>query len=304
MNKIFRTSCITRVGTSFCNYSTNTSSNYCLDLVKRFDYENFMAVLLLKNTSRSTALAVRSFNVELSRVTEQTSQVSTGQARLQFWDDTIEACFNTDVKKIPQHPVALEIYKAVNRSKLSKRYFKNLIKCRYDYLNRNFFITLDEMEKYSENTVSNLYYLILEGCGMLDAQSELVASHLGKAQGILNLLRGCIIARKLNFISIPQELLVKHKVSDQSILNGVSSQKLNSCVSEVAGRAYEHLQKARHLSDKLPDNCAPVFLPAVTIDGYLTKLQVVNYDIFHPSLKRKPLLWLPKLIWYKYRNKY
>lgn len=70
-----------------------------------------MTVLLLENTSRSTAIAVRSFNVELSRVSEQTSQLNTGQARLQFWENTVEACFDTDVKKVPQHPVAFEIFK-------------------------------------------------------------------------------------------------------------------------------------------------------------------------------------------------
>lgn len=116
--------------------------------------------------------------------------------------------------------------------------------------------------------------------------------------------RGCVVARKLNLIPIPQEILVKYSVSEQSILNGSSSQKLKDCVFEVASRAYQHLQKARNLTDKLPKNCTSAFLPAVTVDGYLTKLQVVDYDIFHPSLKRKPILWLPKLMWYKYKNKY
>ncbi|XP_045472605.1 NADH dehydrogenase (ubiquinone) complex I, assembly factor 6 [Harmonia axyridis] len=304
MNKLQRILFVTRTLPTNYNYSTNTTSLYCLDLVKKFDYENFMTVLLLENTSRSTALAVRSFNVELSKVSEQTSQINTGQARLQFWENTIEACYKEDVKKVPQHPVAMEVYKAVKRSNLTQRYFKNLIKCRHDYLNRNFFGSLEEMEKYSESAVSNLYYLILEGCGVKNMHADHVASHLGKAQGILNLLRSCVVARKLNFISIPQEILVKYSVSDQSILNGASSHKLNDCVFEVASRAHHHLQKARKLSDKLPSNCNSVFLPAVTIDGYLTKLQVVGYDIFHPSLKRKPLFWLPKLMWYKYRNKY
>ncbi|KAK9869855.1 hypothetical protein WA026_003579 [Henosepilachna vigintioctopunctata] len=286
-------------------YSTSSSSaDYCLDLVRKFDYENFMAVLLLKNQRRSTALAVRSFNVEVARIAEQTTQNSTRQARLQFWNDTVEKCFSKDIQKVPQHPVAVELYKAVCRSNLTKRYFHNLIRGRYSHLNLTNFKNLEEMEVYAEETVSNVYYLILEGCGVKNIHADHVASHLGKAQGIVNSLRSIVLARQLNFIPVPQEILVKYSISEEEILKGRSSSKLGDCTYEIASRAYQHLSKARNLLDKLPRDCIPVFISAVTVDGFLQKLQVEQYDIFSPSLKRKPLFWLPKMMWYNLRNKY
>lgn len=45
------------------------------------------------------------------------------------------------------------------------------------------------MEKYAERTVSNVYYLILEGCKIKNINADHAASHLGKAQGIVQQLR-------------------------------------------------------------------------------------------------------------------
>lgn len=66
---------------------------------------------MLNENARSTAFAVRGFNVEIARIGEQVTQDATGRMRLQFWDDTIDKCFLNDNTKVPQHPVALELYK-------------------------------------------------------------------------------------------------------------------------------------------------------------------------------------------------
>ncbi|KAK9693892.1 Squalene/phytoene synthase [Popillia japonica] len=89
----------------------STTADYCLDYVKKYDYENFMCVLLLKNTARSSAVAVRSFNIEVARISEQVTQKNTGLMRLKFWEDLIDKVFTKDATKVPQHPVAIELFK-------------------------------------------------------------------------------------------------------------------------------------------------------------------------------------------------
>lgn len=71
------------------------------------DYENFLCSLLLSSTVRSAALAVRGFNVEISKVQDQVSEPHLAQMRLQFWHDTLEKLFKGNV---PKHPVAQELY--------------------------------------------------------------------------------------------------------------------------------------------------------------------------------------------------
>lgn len=49
------------------------------------------------------------------------------------------------------------------------------------------------MEKYAEKSVSNVLYLILEGCHTKNINADHAASHLGKAQGLIQQLR-CVFS--------------------------------------------------------------------------------------------------------------
>lgn len=79
--------------------------------------------------------------------------------------------------------------KVVRGTKFTKRYFKNLVQARSDNLTVSIFDTLEDMEKYSEKSVSNVYYLLLEGVGVRNVNADHAASHLGKAQGLVQQLR-------------------------------------------------------------------------------------------------------------------
>lgn len=78
---------------------------------RKFDYENFVCSLLLRNSARSCALAVRSFNIEIAQIAEQVSQEAIGLMRFKFWEDTIEKCLTHDYRLVPKHPVAQELFK-------------------------------------------------------------------------------------------------------------------------------------------------------------------------------------------------
>lgn len=72
-----------------------------------------MCTLLLKNAARSTAFAIRGFNVEIARISEQVSQPQIGFMRMKFWEETIDKCYLKDPKRVPDHPVAIEIFKVI-----------------------------------------------------------------------------------------------------------------------------------------------------------------------------------------------
>ncbi|CAG9772020.1 unnamed protein product [Ceutorhynchus assimilis] len=267
--------------------TTQSPAEYCLDSIRKYDYENFLCTILLKNTSRSVALAVRGLNVEIARVAEQTSQDNIGLMRLKFWEETINKCYSKDLKLIPKHPVALELYRAISNANLTKRYLNNLVVARQNYINKTSFQTLEEMEKYLEQTMSNVYYLILEGCNIKNVHADHAASHLGKAQGIIQQLRSIPHSRQLNFIPIPQEVLIKHHLSQQDVLRGTKSEKLSNCVFEVASRAHQHLVKSRSLMEKVPKEARRVLLPAIPVSIYLDRLLRVDHDILDQHLQRR-----------------
>lgn len=289
----------------FYRYKTSiTSAEYCLESIKKYDYENFICTILLKNIPRAVALAVRGFNIEVARVAEQVSQDSIGQMRLKFWSDAIEKCYLDDFKSIPKHPVAIELFKATSNANLSKRYLKNLVSARQNYLNVHGFKTLEEMEKYVEQTVSNTYYLILEGCGVKSIDADHAASHLGKAQGIVQHLRSVPQSRRINFLPIPQDILIKNKVSQEEVLRGSESKRLTDCVYEIASRAHQHLTKSRSLADKVAAEGRPALLPAIPVSIYLDRLQKADYNILDPNLQIRSWKVLPNVYINMLKNKY
>lgn len=111
-------------------------------------------------------------------------------------------------------------------------------------------------------------------------------------------------SKNLNFIPLPQSILVKNKVSQEELLRCKPTKPLSDCVYEVATRAHQHLMKSRSLQEKVPSEGRGVLLPAVATSTFLDRLQNVDYDIFHPKLKHRQWNLLFQMWLSSFKNKY
>lgn len=68
------------------------------------------------------------------------------------------------------------------------------------------------------------------------------ASHLGRAQGIANLLRSTLYNSKKNIVSLPEELLVKYKISEEDILRNKIDTNIKDMFFDIATEAHLHLK--------------------------------------------------------------
>lgn len=85
-----------------------TPAEYCLQLVRKNDYENFLCTLLLPHNIKSAAFSIRAFNVEVAQVEDQVSDNKIGAMRLQFWTDALNNIYNDQP---PRNPVSLELHR-------------------------------------------------------------------------------------------------------------------------------------------------------------------------------------------------
>lgn len=271
--------------------SNVTALDYCANIVKQHDYENFLATLLLTKSIRSPAFVVRAFNVEIARVQDQTSDVQTAAFRLQFWQDVLKNLYKNDqtLRNVPANPIAQELFKVCCCYGLQKRHLEKLILSRNKLLKSKHFRTLEDLEVYAEESVSSLYYLLLSIAKVTNVHADHVASHLGKAQGIANILRSIHVFRSHKMVSLPMDILMKYKISQENVLRGVDSEDMRNVAYEIASRANTHLQKAKSIA--VPKIARQIFLPAAGIEQYLTKLQKCNFNLYDKSLQRgNPLL--------------
>lgn len=222
--------------------------------------------------------------------------------RLQFWEDSIGKLFDKSSSQLPQHPVVNELSISLKKSKLTKRYFDRLINARK--IQNLSFISTKQMESYAEESVSSVYYLILEILNCRNVNADHAASHLGKAQGITNILRSIHGQRsRSQYIPIPQEILMKHGVSQERFIRSKPKDKgVEDVVFETATLAHQHLEKSLALMSSVPKESKVTFLPSVTCSRYLERLRRVNFNLVDKSIVARDNLLPLALYWNRFRR--
>ncbi|SPP88742.1 NADH dehydrogenase (ubiquinone) complex I, assembly factor 6 homolog [Drosophila guanche] len=282
-------------------------SKYCMGLVEKYDYENYLSTLLLPRELRRAAFALRAFNVEVSRsVSGHQVEPQIAKLRLKFWYDSIDKCFERESQQsyVKDQPVLRELKYAVGTRKLNKIYLRRLVTARERPPNQGF-ESLRELEEYAEQTFSSLLHLLVEVSGAKDLQVDHAASHLGKAQGIATLLRAIPHAGRQQAVCVPLEVLVRHGVSQERILRSKSDDKgVEECIFEVASAANTHLKLAQQLHDQVPRPVRKIFLSAVATEGYLERLRRADFLLTHKSCVGRDTMLPARLFWKSLLNRY
>ena len=73
------------------------------------------------------------------------------------------------------------------------------------------FMTISDMETYSENTASSLLYLQLESLGIKDVNADHAISHIGKMIGISTFLRSLPFHLSQKRMVLPAQITAKVK---------------------------------------------------------------------------------------------
>ncbi|MEE6463516.1 hypothetical protein FKM82_005938 [Ascaphus truei] len=215
------------------------SAAYCLELVRKRDYEGFLCTLLLPPGSRNSAFALRAFNVELSQVKDSVSQKNLGLMRMQFWMDAVQEIYRDNP---PHHPVAQELAKAVRGHTLTKRWLTRMIDEREKNLDDRAYRTIQELETYAENTLGSLLYLTLESLDVKDVHADHAASHIGKAQGIVTCLRAVPYHSSRRQVFLPIDICMLHGVSQEDFIRGSQEKNVKDVAFDIASQAHVHLE--------------------------------------------------------------
>ena len=221
-----------------------------------------------------TYVALRAFNIELARIPDTVSTPAIGAMRYQFWRDNISAAYEGRPRKEPLSLLLarlLEILHARTEGTctLSKNWFMRIISAREQYADGRPYPNLEALEKYAENTYSTLMYLTLQSLPMNSLTADHVASHIGKASGIVAVLRGLPLVAfppppnhhsnpgpiggslergKQGAVMLPLDVMARAGVKEEEVFKqGPEAAGLRDAVFEVATRAHDHLITAAEM---------------------------------------------------------
>uniref|UniRef100_A0A2C9WAN0 NADH dehydrogenase (Ubiquinone) complex I, assembly factor 6 n=1 Tax=Manihot esculenta TaxID=3983 RepID=A0A2C9WAN0_MANES len=295
--------------------SLRSAFSYCVQQVRSYDYHHYLCLLELPPNMRKAAFAFRALNVETARAMDVASDPRIGLMRLLWWQETIDKIY---ANKLVEHPTAQALSSVISENRITKGWLKRSVEARINDARREVTDipeTLEELEKYAEDTVSTMLYMTLQAGGIRSTAADHAASHVGKASGLLLLLRSLPYhaSRNRHFSYIPTDVATKHgllaKDGGRSEVHLDSRENLCNAVFEMASVANAHLQKARALAGTVPAEARPVLLPAVPAQILLDSLSKVQFDAFDPMLEGgvlgiPPLWYQLKLKWASWRGKY
>lgn len=170
------------------------ADTYCVDLVKKHDFDSFLCGLLVPKASRAAYFAVKAFNVEIALVKDQThGNLLAGKIRFQWWRDLLDEIYKggdiSPASMIGKQPVAQALSEHVPRHDLSQRWFLRSLDARQQDFSVDQLETLDDLENYAEQGHSSILYLLLEALGVREEAADFAASHVGVSAGITTVLR-------------------------------------------------------------------------------------------------------------------
>ncbi|KAF2453559.1 Squalene/phytoene synthase, partial [Lineolata rhizophorae] len=244
-------------------------------------------------------LALRALNVETALIPDAASTPAVAALRYRFWQDAVSAAL-TPPHAAPKEPIATLLAHAAAAAAsspsagsssgsgsgsrgatsaykapvLSLPRLRRLLSARASRVEAPPPATPDALDAHAETTYASLLYLTLSAARVAHPHVDHVASHVGKAQGIVAALRGLPLlvegaprAQRGNTpqaaglaplgtsrtaLPLPLSTLADCGVRDEDLYRyGPGAENVRDAVFAVATRAHDHLRAARELAQAI-----------------------------------------------------
>ncbi|KAF2863142.1 hypothetical protein K470DRAFT_255267 [Piedraia hortae CBS 480.64] len=291
--------------------STSTSlplaRKFCISTLRQHDTASWILLPYIPPHARDAFISLRVLNLQTaasagSTPPGTTPPPSSGELipalRTHYFQNLITSSLSG--RSSPQ-PLSTLLTHAAQTAEWSPHFFTRLLTARSM---PPLYPTLNDLEKYAEQTYSSMGYLMLQALGVGSVSADHVASHVGKAEGICAVLRGVPAGLGEGRIALPRDVLVKRGVKEEDVIRrGAEARGLRDAVFEVATRANDNLVAGRRMWEGgRGEGGLEAFLPGVATGLWLERLERVDFDVFHPKLRVTD--WrLPWKVWWAWKKR-
>lgn len=248
-----------------------TPSGYCESLIRKSDYDRYLAALFAPETVRGDLFALYGFNHEIARVAGTVRNPVAGQIRLQWWRERLDEAFAGQPARVE---VLIALNSAVIRHRLPKPVFEAMIDAREFDLDPAPFGDVAALESYVDATSGNVMRLAARILGA-GAGGDPVITQAGLAYGIAGLLRALPFHAARSHIAMPLSEMAAAGVTSDQILAGQNSPKMAGLVRRICAVARSHYERI----GKIERTSLPAILPAALVPG---TLRVMSRPGFNP----------------------
>ena len=245
-------------------------------MLRRYDRERFVTALFASPDRREDLFTLYGFNLEIARIRETVSEPLLGQIRLQWWREALD---KAEGGAAAGHPVADSLADLLARHSLPRAAIDRLLAARAFDLEDRPPEDLAELMAYIEDSAAGLTALAAQLLGGGDQATQEAARHVGRAWGLLGLMRAHAYHIKLRRLFLPADWLAGQGLDAEEILAGAAPPALARLAEQWADQVASDLRAARALRREIDQAALAALLPARLADFHLGALRRARYDL-------------------------
>ncbi len=254
---------------------------YCLNQLRRFDHDRYLAILLAPEADREMLAAYFAFDAEMMRIPTTVSEPMLADIRFQWWRETLEAMTPT---QDPGHEIAAALSSTFFDRNLSPADLVSLIDLRARDLAEEPFRTMEELDSYhkeiSQQQVSLFAEISDQSLG--DQTKAQLERHL-TAYEIVNQLRRLPHDIASSQLCLPLDVLGYHDLDPHDLFQGTHTVALKLAVDQVLEHAETLLMEAGDIYLRDIKGLIAPMLPSALTPLYIKKLGASDFDLFRHS---------------------
>ena len=236
------------------------------------------AFFLLPETKRKAMTALYAFCRKVDDVVDNEGQsFAKRSADLMGWRNDISlVCSGSQ----SANQICNELSAYIEQYELSFDLFDELIVGMETDLEKVRYADYQELKLYCHRAASVVGLLTVRILGFKNGDADSYAEHIGQALQLTNILRDISEDAARGRIYLPQSLLDKYGVSEQSVLDGEQSSGFENAARELADRAWAHYKLT---AEALPKNNYRDLLVLEAMASIywrlLQKMQKINFNV-------------------------
>lgn len=257
---------------------------YCIDQIRAFDKERFLASLFAPACSRAPLAALYAFDLELSRIRTRAREPLIGLMRLQWWRDAIDQIY---AGRAPAHPVAKALAGAIRRYGLPRDAFTPHFAAREREMTDEPLPDLAALIDHVQATTVPIAALALTVLGCGSGEEQAAARDVAIGWALAGLLRALPTDARARTLAVPRALAQAAALTHVDLSRASVRPQLRNAVGVVAAAARAHLAQGRQRRRAVSPRALPVLLWASYAEGHLNDLARAGFDPFAVRPQRR-----------------
>jgi len=249
----------------------------------------YLSFFFLPREKRNGILAVYAFSRLVDDAVDEACDERAAKDEVQLWRRRLHLCFNGSSEQASEpplsHPLLEELRDTIQRFKMPKKYFLDLLAGVEMDLTKKRYESFEELENYCYHVAGTIGLLCNRLFGLEEERAERYAVLLGTAFQLTNIIRDIGMDLKRGRLYLPRDELAKFGVAESDLLEKKVSENFFELMRFQAKRAEDYFQKA---FQALPEEKRRKLLPAEIMTAVyrriLKRLQEENFPVFRKKV--------------------